>query len=85
MKALDLDAVRDQIRVSNFRRGTLEQLTLWREDLQEARANQAIEDLASTPQDDALFAMMLEEGLSPTAMVEVIRGLYGSPDGTANS
>lgn len=85
MKTLDLDAVRDQIRVSNFPRGTLEQLTLWREDLHEARANLAIEELAPTPEDDALFAMMLEEGLSPTAMVEVIRGFYGSPDETANS
>jgi hypothetical protein len=85
MKTLDLDAVRDQIRVSSFPRGTLEQVALWREDLQEARANLAIEDLAPTPEDDALFAMMLEEGLSPAAMVEVIRGLYGSPDGTANS
>jgi hypothetical protein len=78
MNSLDIEAVRQRIRVSKLPRGTLEQVRLWREDLQEARANLAIDDAGLTPEDDALFAMMLEERISPTVMVEIIKELYGS-------
>ena len=76
MMTLDLDAMRAQIRVAGHPRGTPEQVAMWREDLAESRANLAIEDMDLTPEDQALFAMMLDEGLSPATMVEVIRGLY---------
>lgn len=78
---IDLDAIRTQIRVADYPRGTPEQVALWREDLDESRANLAIEGLDLDAEDEALFAMMLEEGLSPATMVEVIRGLYRTPDG----
>ena len=73
---LDLDAMRAQIRIAGHPRGTPDQVAMWREDLAEARANNAIEDMDLDSEDEALFAMMLDEGLSPAAMVEVIRGLY---------
>lgn len=76
MTTLDLDAIRTRIRAADYPRGTPDQVAMWREDLAEARANNAIEDMDLTPEDQALFGMMLDEGLSPTAMVEVIRGLY---------
>jgi hypothetical protein len=76
MTTLDLDAFRTDIRAAGYRRGTPDQIALWRGDLEESGANLAIEGMAPTPEDDALFAMMLDEGLSPTAMVEVICSLY---------
>ncbi|RDE04444.1 hypothetical protein [Sphingomonas aracearum] len=81
MTMLDLDDLRQQIRSADYPRGTPEQVALWREDLDESRANLAIEGLDLDAEDEALFAMMLDEGLSPTAMVEVIHGLYRKPDG----
>lgn len=76
MSTLDLDALRTGIRTTGYPRGTPDQIMSWRGDLEESGANLAIEGMAPTPEDDALFAMMLDEGLSPTAMVEVIRSLY---------
>ncbi|KKI21918.1 hypothetical protein [Sphingomonas sp. Ag1] len=81
MTMLDLDGLWQHIRSADYPRGTPDQVALWREDLDESRANLAIEGLDLDAEDEALFAMMLEEGLSPTAMVEVIRGLYRKPDG----
>ena len=76
MGTIDITALRTRIRATDTPRGTPEQIVLWREDLDESRANLVIENMVPTPQEDALFAMMLEEGLSPAAMVEVIKGLY---------
>jgi hypothetical protein len=73
---LDLDALREQIRSAGYSRGTPDQVALWRGDLEESRANLAIEGMNLTHEDDALFAMMLEEGLSPGTMARVIQGLY---------
>ena len=38
--------------------------------------NLAIEDMPLDVEDDALFAMMLDEGVPPSMMVAVIDGLY---------
>lgn len=73
---LDIDALRARIRAMDFVRSLPEQKNLWRDDLAEARANLAIEDMPLDGEDDALFEMMLEEGLSPAMMVTVILGLY---------
>jgi hypothetical protein len=81
MTMLDLDGLRQHIRSADYARGTPEDVALWREDLIESRANLAIENMDLDGEDEALFAMMLEEGLSPAAMVEVIHTLYRTPDG----
>ena len=76
MTMLDLAALSDRIRADGYPRGTPEQVALWREDLAESRANLAIEGMDLDAEDEALFAMLLDEGLSPAAMVTVIRSLY---------
>lgn len=76
MAEFDIDAIRAQSRAADYPRGTPAEVALWREDLSEARANLAIEGMELTAEDNTLFAMMLEEGLSPAAMVEVFQGLY---------
>ena len=73
---IDVEAIRREVRALHFKRGSLAEVAMWREDDEDSRANLAIEDMDLTPEDQALFAMMLDEGLSPAAMVEVIRGLY---------
>jgi hypothetical protein len=76
MTTIDVDALRAQIRNAGYPRGTPEQVAIWREGNAESRANLVIENMEPTPDEDAMFAMMLEEGISPDAMVEVILSLY---------
>lgn len=76
MARIDLDALRRHIRAMTFERGTPEQIALWREDVAEARANLVIEDMTPTADEDAMFVMMLDEGVPPALMAEVIASLY---------
>jgi hypothetical protein len=73
---IDLEALRARIREMEFQRGTADQFALWREDISDARANLVIEDMAPTHDEDAMFTMMLEEGVSPTLMSSIILELY---------
>lgn len=76
MAQIDLKALRARIRKMEFERGTPEQVALWREDVAEARANLAIEDMTPTTEEDAMFAMMLDEGVPPALMSSIILELY---------
>ena len=76
MAQIDLEALRERIREMEFERGTPEQVALWREDVEEARANLAIEDMTPTIDEDAMFAMMLDEGVPPALMPSIILSLY---------
>lgn len=80
MAQIELDALRKRIRQMDFARGTPEQVAQWREDVAESRANLAIEDMTPTGDEDAMFAMMLDEGVPPAMMPDIIRSLY--PSGT---
>lgn len=76
MAQIDIEMLRERIRQMDFERGTPEQVALWREDVAEARANLDIEDMTPTPDEDAMFAMMLDEGVPPAVMPSIILGLY---------
>ncbi|MET0372806.1 hypothetical protein HMF7854_15465 [Sphingomonas ginkgonis] len=76
MSQIDLEVLRGRIRSMTFERGTAEQIALWREDVAEARANLVIEDMTPTGDEDAMFAMMLDEGVPPSLMPSIILGLY---------
>lgn len=78
MTHIDLDALRGRICSMSFERGTPEQIELWREDVAESRANLAIEDMTPTEDEDAMFAMMLDEGVPPSLMPSIIHGIYKS-------
>jgi hypothetical protein len=71
MAEIDLDTLRERIRSMDFQRGTPEQIALWREDVADARAN-----LTPSGNEDAMFAMMLDEGVPPSLMPSIILGLY---------
>ena len=76
MAQIDIETLRERIRLMDFERGTPEQVALWREDVAEARANLDIEDMTPTSDEDAMFAMMLDEGVPPAVMPSIILGLY---------
>ncbi|WP_242140645.1 hypothetical protein [Sphingomonas sp. TREG-RG-20F-R18-01] len=76
MTQIELDTLRERIRSMDFERGTPEQVALWREDVEEARANLVIEDMTPTANEDEMFAMMLEEGVPPSLMPSIILSLY---------
>ncbi|MBB4642714.1 hypothetical protein HNQ99_003050 [Rhizorhapis suberifaciens] len=76
MAQIDLEALRERVRQMDFERGTPEQVAAWREDVAEARANLAIEDMEPTIDEDAMFAMMLDEGVPPALMPSIILSLY---------
>lgn len=76
MAQIDLDALRERIRQMDFERGTPEQVAMWREDVAEARANLVIEDMTPTSDEDAMFALMLDEGVPPALMSSIILSLY---------
>ncbi|SUK07024.1 Uncharacterised protein [Sphingomonas paucimobilis] len=68
MAQIDLETLRERIRQMDFERGSPEQVALWREDVAEARANLVIEDMTPTIDEDAMFSMMLDEGVPPALM-----------------
>jgi hypothetical protein len=76
MAQINLEALRERVRGMDFERGTPEQVASWREDVAEARANLVIEDMAPTDDEDAMFDMMLDEGVPPALMPSIILGLY---------
>lgn len=76
MAPIDIDTIRTRIRAMDFERGTPQQIDQWREDYEDQRVNLAIEDMPLDVEDDALFAMMLDEGVPPSMMVTVIDSLY---------
>jgi hypothetical protein len=76
MTQIDLQTLRERIRSMEFERGTPEQVALWREDIEESRANLVIEDMTPTANEDEMFAMMLDEGVPPSLMPSIILSLY---------
>ena len=76
MSQIDLEVFREYVRGMNFERGTPEQIAFWREDIADARASLVIENTVPTDEDDAMFAIMLDEGVPPSLMASIILGLY---------
>jgi len=74
---INIEALRAQVRAIGYVRGTPDEVALWRENMDESRANLAIEDIILSADEDAMFALMLDEGLPPALMSSVILTLYG--------
>ena len=80
MTDFDIDAVRAEVRAMDFVRGTPAEVAMWREDMAESRANLVIEDMIPTPNDDALFDMLLGEGVSPPLVSQILLRLLDHTD-----
>jgi hypothetical protein len=80
MTTLDVEAIRRQVRALDFTRGTPAEIALWREGDAEARANLAIEGMALTPDDAALFDMLRDEAVPPPLATAIVLKLLDHPD-----
>lgn len=73
---IDVEALRAQVQAMDYLRGSPDEMAQWRENMAESRANLAIEDMVLSADEDAMFAMMLDEGLPPALMPSIILTLY---------
>lgn len=80
MSDFDIEAIRTQVRAMDFRRGTAAEVAMWREDMAESRVNLVIEDMIPTPNEDAFFDMMVDEGVSPSLVSQILLRLLDHPD-----
>ena len=74
---IDVEALRVQVRAMNYVCGTPEEVAQWREDDEDSRANLVIEGMTPTADEDAMFAMLRDEGVPPSLASSIILGLYG--------
>ncbi len=77
MAVIDVEALRAQVRAMNYARGTPDEVAQWREDDEDSRANLVIEGMTPTADEDAMFAMLRDEGVPPSLASSIILGLYG--------
>ncbi|RSU63255.1 hypothetical protein BRX36_15925 [Sphingomonas sp. S-NIH.Pt1_0416] len=80
MMALDLDAIRAEVRALAYVRGTPAEAAMWREDDADSRANLAIEGMDLDAEDEALFDMLRDEAVPPPLATQIILKLYDHPD-----
>jgi len=69
---IDVEALRVQVRAMDYVRGTPEEVAQWREDNEDSRANLVIENMIPTADEDAMFAMLLNEGVPPSLVPSII-------------
>lgn len=75
-----LQAIRTQVRAMDFVRGSPEDVAEWRIAGEDSRHNLVIEDMIPTPNEDAFFDMMLDEGVSPPLMIRILLRLLDHPN-----
>ena len=80
MADFDIEAIRAEVRAMDFERGSPAEVAMWREDMAESRANLVIEDMIPTPNEDAFFDMLLDEGVSPPLVSQILLRLLDHPD-----
>jgi len=80
MSDFDIETIRRQVRAMDFARGTPAEVAMWHEDMAGSRANLVIENMIPSPNDDAFFAMMLDEGVPPPLVSQILLQLLDHPD-----
>ena len=80
MSDFDIKAIRRQVCAMDFVRGTPAEVAMWHEDMADSRANLVIEDMIPTRNDDAFFEMMLDEGVPPPLVSQILLRLLDHPD-----
>lgn len=80
MSDFDIETIRRQVRAMDFVRGTPAEVAMWHEDMADSRANLVIENMIPTPDDDAFFAMMLDEGVPSPLVSQILLRLLDHPD-----
>src|SRR3546814_3590404 len=79
-RALDIVAIRAQVRALDYVRGTPAEVAMWREGDAEARANLAIEGMDLDADEHALFDMLRAEAVPPPLATAIVLKLLDHPD-----
>ena len=79
-RALDIAAIRAQVRALDYVRGTPAEVAMWREADAEARANLTIEGMDLTIGEQALFEMLRAEAVPPPLATAIVLKLLDHPD-----
>lgn len=80
MADFDIEAIRAEVRAMDFVRGLPDELVEWRKAHEDSRHNLVIEDMIPTPNEDAFFAMMLEEAVPPNLIPQILLRLLDHPN-----
>lgn len=80
MVDFDVEAIRAEVRAMDFTRGTPAEVAQWREAHEDSIHNHYIEDIVFTPNELALFAMFLDEAVSPELCSQIMLRLMDHPD-----
>jgi len=80
MTPINLDAVRTKIRSLDYEPGTAEEVAEWRMANEDARHNLVVENMHPTPDEDALFALMMDEGVPLALQTQLALWVMGHPD-----
>ncbi len=80
MTTIDLDRLRSEVRALDYVRGSSTEDAMWREDDKDSRANLAIEGMALSAEDDALFDMLRDERVPPPLATQILLKLLDHPD-----
>ncbi|MBB5716811.1 hypothetical protein [Sphingomonas aerophila] len=84
MAALNIEAIRAEVRALDYVRGTPAEVAAWREADEDSRHNHVIEGIRFEPDEDALFAMLLDERVPPELMTQIVRKLLDVPAADPN-
>lgn len=80
MSDFDIEAIRAEVRTMDFVRGTPADIAEWQIAHEDSRANLVIEDMIPTSNEDAFFDMLLDEGVSPPLVSQILLRLLDHPD-----
>lgn len=84
MAALDIEAIRAEVRALDYVRGTPAEVAAWREADEDSRHNHIIEGIRFEPDEDALFAMPLDELVPPELTTRIVLKLLDHPNADPN-
>lgn len=77
---IDVEALRGKVRAMRFEPGTLAEREQWQRDDHDSRANSMLEGIRFKPDEEALFAMLIEEGVPPALTTKIVLEACGLPD-----
>ncbi|BCA64357.1 hypothetical protein HMP09_p0005 (plasmid) [Sphingomonas sp. HMP9] len=80
MSDFDIEAIRAEVRVMDYVRGTPGDVAEWRVAYEDSRHNHVIENMTPTRNEDAFFDMMLDEGVAPPLVSQILLRLLDHPD-----
>lgn len=80
MSDFDIEAIRTQVRAMDFVRESPAEIAEWRIAYEDSRHNHVIENMTPTPNEDAFFKMMLDEGVPPPLVSQILLRLLDHPD-----